>query len=305
MLFFAACLTLAPACVGIFADDGGSVSLGSHRAGAILRAAALPAEGPGFRVHAAWRGRDRLYGTQELVVWLRRAFRAVDRVHPGSVAWVGDLSRRAGGRSPEHRSHESGRDVDIFFFAVDDEDRPYHPGPAMLRFRPNGRAFAWSPADDKRVRAPVPAVRFDVQRNWALVRALVADPTAEVQWIFIHRALGALMLEHAAAAGEDPALVARAAALFHQPTDAQAHDDHMHVRIFCPPLDRSRGCVDRGPQRWWKKRWKYMALAPLPDGDDDEVAGDLVAEEQTAAARSLGDPVARDRRGRSESVAAR
>ncbi len=48
---------------------------------------------------------------------------------------------------------------------------------------------------------------------------------------------------------DDPALVAKAAALFHQPSDAQAHDDHMHVRVYCAPDDRISGCIDRGPAR--------------------------------------------------------
>ena len=36
------------------------------------------------------------------------------------------------------------------------------------------------------------------------------------------------------------------------------HDDHLHLRIYCAADDRAYGCVDRGPTRWWKKRWKYL-----------------------------------------------
>ena len=86
-------------------------------------------------------------------------------------------------------------------------------------------------------------------RNWALVKALLSDPSVEVQWIFVHRALADLMLREGPTSSDDPALVARAAALFHQPSDAQAHDDHMHVRVYCSPHDRAIGCVDRGPAR--------------------------------------------------------
>ena len=45
-----------------------------------------------------------------------------------------------------------------------------------------------------------------------------------------------------------------------QPSDAEVHDDHMHVRLYCAPGDRSLGCVDKGPVRWWKKMWKYMGV---------------------------------------------
>jgi hypothetical protein len=128
--------------------------------------------------------------------------------------------------------------------------RPYFPTRAMLRFAPDGSAKAWSPpVRDQKIADPIPVVRFDARRNWALVRAMLSDPTVEVQWIFVHRALAERMLREGTSSDDDPALVARAAALFHQPSDAQAHDDHMHIRLYCTADDRLLGCVDRGPQR--------------------------------------------------------
>ncbi len=254
-------------CVGIFASDGTSVSFGTHADGGLLRGVALPFEGTGYEVAAAWRQREQVFGTEGVVRWLAGAFRSVSTAHPGGVARVGDLSPFRGGRSGPHKSHASGRDVDIFFYAVDLSGRPYHPAPAMLRFGSDGRAMTWSPPDGAPpVREPVPLVVFDARRTWALVRSLVSDPEVQVQWIFIHRGLAALLVREAVASGEEPALVARAAALLHQPRDAEPHDDHMHVRIYCPSDDRAVGCLDRGPQRWWKKHWKRMgrgmALAP-------------------------------------------
>ena len=82
-----------------------------------------------------------------------------------------------------------------------------------------------------------------------------------MQWIFIHRALAAALLHEATRAGDDPALVARASFIMKQPSDAEVHDDHMHVRFYCAPADRRLGCVDKGPVRWWKKMWKYMGVA--------------------------------------------
>ena len=106
--------------------------------------------------------------------------------------------------------------------------------------------------------AAVPDYRFDTRRNWAFVRALLSDPGVEVQWIFMQRGLAASLLAEAAAAGEDPALTARAAFIMHEPSDSEPHDDHMHVRLYCTAVDRHYGCADRGPIRWWKKMWKYM-----------------------------------------------
>jgi penicillin-insensitive murein endopeptidase len=252
----------------VFAGDGSSVSVGTHAGGALIRGVALPAEGAGYRVPGPWQRRGRQYATEEVVRWLTAAFRDVAERLPRSVAPLGDLSGLGGGHSREHKSHGSGRDVDIFFYAVDLNGRPYLPSRAMLRFAPDGSARAWSPpVRDQRISDPIPVVRFDARRNWALVRAMLSDPTVEVQWIFIHRALAALMLREGPSPTDDPALVARAAALFHQPADAQPHDDHMHVRVFCTPSDRALGCVDRGPQRWWKKRWKYMDRESVAGGE--------------------------------------
>ena len=250
----------AGACAGPLAFDGTSVSVGTTGDGAVRGPVELPVDGDGYTIPARWRGRHSNYGTDELVGIVARAARAVDRALPGGLAAVGDLSRRSGGASIEHKSHQSGRDVDVFFYAVDGAGHPVRPGEAMIRYGVEGEPVRWSPAQGFAAPlAPVPAVRFDTARNWAFVRALLTDEEVEVQWIFIQRALGALLLRAATEAGEDPALVARAAFILHEPTDSEPHDDHMHVRLYCDPADRALGCADRGPVRWLKKSWKYLA----------------------------------------------
>jgi penicillin-insensitive murein endopeptidase len=234
-------------CVGVFAEDGSSVSVGTHAGGALIRGVELPAAGDGYRVPELWQRRSRQFGTEEVVRWLTGAFREVNAQLPNSIATLGDISREGGGRSLEHKSHGSGRDVDIFYYATDLNGQPYLPTRAMLHFASDGSAKSWSPpVRDQKIHDPIPVVRFDARRNWALVKALLSDPAVEVQWIFVNRALGELMLREGPSSSDDPALVARAAALFHQPTDASAHDDHMHIRVYCSPGDRAQGCVDRG-----------------------------------------------------------
>lgn len=252
------CLALA-ACAGPLAFEQGSASLGTHADGTLRHPAVLPVEGDGYSIPGPWRVRRANYATEELVGAVVRAARAVERDEPGGTAAIGDLSRRGGGGSAEHRSHQSGRDVDVFFYSVDRDGRPMPPGDAMLRFAPDGRAVRWSPPKGvKQPSAAVPAARFDARRNWAFVRALLSDPEIEVQFVFIHRALAAALLREATTAGDDPALVARASFIMRQPSDSDVHDDHMHIRLYCAPNDRSLGCVDKGPVRWWKKMWKYM-----------------------------------------------
>ena len=224
-----------------------------------MHGVALPFEGPGYAVPADWRQRNHRYATDEVASWLTSVFREVAAKSPDTVVHLGDISSQRGGDSAMHHSHASGRDVDIFFLACDDAGRPLRDQPAMLHFDSEGRASRWSVARVGRtISQPVPQARFDVRRNWAVVREMLSSPGAKVQWIFVHQTLADLMLAEAERDGTAPELVARAQALLHQPTDSQPHDDHMHVRLFCDPSDRPFGCKDKGPKRWLKKHWKYL-----------------------------------------------
>lgn len=263
-------------CAGVFAFDGTSDSPGWHASGTLRRPATLPPTGDGYAIGTPWRQRESNFGTDELVEAVVRAARVVSRSAPGGTAAVGDLSRRGGGASVEHRSHQSGRDVDVFFYAVNSAGRPLEPGSVMLHFDRNGKATRWSPPKGTIAPSkPVPDARFDVRRNWAFVRALLQDPEIEVQWIFMQKDLVARLLQQSMAEGDEPALRARASQIVRQPSDSEVHDDHMHIRLFCDPDDRSFGCGDRGPARWWKKGWKYME-PPFGRGPDDAVASALI-----------------------------
>jgi penicillin-insensitive murein endopeptidase len=254
-------------CAGAFADQVTSVSAGHPARGVLLRGVEMPADGAGYAVPEGWRGRGTRYTTERVMRWLTSAFRRANDRDPETLVPLGDLSPRGGGEVGRHKSHENGRDVDIFLVAMDAEGRPFRPEGAMLRFGRDGRAIAWSPPlSTVRIREPVPPVRFDVRRNWAVVRALLEDPAVQVQRIFLNEALGRLMIEEAAAAGEPIELVGRAAALFRQPRRADPHDDHMHVRVACDPEDLAFGCTDRppAPERRVRRR-RRLALAEPAD----------------------------------------
>jgi penicillin-insensitive murein endopeptidase len=260
-------VTALSGCLGIFANDGSSVSVGSPSKGALLHGVAMPFAGAGYDVHPDWRARNHRYTTVAVVRWLTEVFRDVDRAFPGGTAYLGDLSSRSGGDGVMHKSHASGRDIDIFYFASDANGLPSRGLPAMLHFANDGHAVAWSAGKLGRpIKAPLPNAHFDAQRNWALVRAMLDNPISEVQWIFIHRELAGLLISEAERDGTPAATISRARALLHQPTDSQPHDDHMHVRVFCDPKDRAFGCSDKGPRRWLKKHWKYMRASDLVPG---------------------------------------
>jgi penicillin-insensitive murein endopeptidase len=69
--------------------------------------------------------------------------------------------------------------------------------------------------------AAVPAtrqfVRFDVERNWQLVKALLSSPRAPVQRLYASHELEALMIDYARARGEDAALVWHAEMVLAEP----------------------------------------------------------------------------------------
>jgi penicillin-insensitive murein endopeptidase len=236
-------------------DDGTSVSFGPPGRGSLIAAVPLPSAGEGFWMPPTWRDRGLRYGTEELISFLVHLGRALTPHRLGRPVAIADLSPERGGPSAWHRSHQTGRDVDIVFFARDARGRPV-AADRMRRYDADGLS-----AD---------GVRFDDRANWALVRALIENPVAEVQYIFVSDDLKQRLIDTAVAEQAPPELVAAAAYLLQQPTTALPHDDHMHIRIYCAPSDLPLGCRDVGTLRWYKKDYKYGArraadLGPVRD----------------------------------------
>ena len=236
-------------------DDGTSLSDGWGHNGRLVNAAELPVRGDGYVIPDTWASRGLNYGTDELVGLIVRAARRVRLEQPRAVLHVADLSPRRGGGSAWHRSHQTGRDADLHFFALDPAGHPAAPPTVMLPFDADGVS---QPSPDGRM----PVRSFDVASNWLLVRALLEDPEVDVQFLFVSTPLRQKLIDHALALGEPVELVARASAVLVQPGDSLPHDDHLHLRIYCPASDRALGCFDRGPQRWYKKDWKYVVARP-------------------------------------------
>jgi penicillin-insensitive murein endopeptidase len=235
-------------------DDGTSISYGPSNRGKLINPALLPTTGEGHVIPTRWARRGLSYGTDELVALIIHAGRRIHGERPGARLAVADLSRRRGGPSAWHRSHQTGRDADLLFFATDDRGNPVRLE-SMPRFGADGRAVLAVEGEPAQPGAQV--LRFDVERNWMLVRALLQSPIAEVQYIFVYEPLKQLLLAHALAKGEPEELLAQATFVLQQPGDSLPHDDHFHVRIYCSLSDRMMGCHDRGALRWTKKVYKY------------------------------------------------
>jgi penicillin-insensitive murein endopeptidase len=237
--------------------DGTSVSVGTFNRGVLRHSARLPDSGDGFTTPSLWLLRGARHTTDEFATALVRSARRVAREHPGALLGIADLSLRGGGDSELHRSHENGRDADLIWYAVDPRGRPVAPVNAMPRY--DSQLQARPPRETPGVSfSSFSPRRFDIRRNWALVRALLQEPAVEIQYLFCNQRLRQAMLEHAREIGEDDDLIEQAENLLRQPGDSLPHDDHLHVRIYCASSDRPLGCQDQGPVRWWKKRYKYM-----------------------------------------------
>ncbi len=241
--------------------DGTSLSLGIPARGLLHKGVAVPERSEGLYQPPAWRARGHYYGTEELVGAIVRAARRVRERHPDAVLYLGDLSPKGGGSSRLHRSHQNGRDADLIFYARTPQGALAAPPETMPRYRDDGTLRP--PA--KKSKEPQPSARrFDPALTWALVEALLTDPEAEVQWLFISSGLRAQVLEAARRAGADAALVEEAEVVLSQPGDSLPHDDHLHLRIYCPGADRLLGCADFGPVRWLKKHLKGLDLPRPP-----------------------------------------
>lgn len=188
--------------------------------------------------------RGNFYGTSELVRLLERAAQSIATRWPGSALAVGDLSALRGGKLGGHHSHRNGRDVDVAFFMRDEQGQ-------SSQFR----RFVAFGLEGVAVRGPR-ALRFDDAKNWALVSTLLRDPGARVQYIFVAQTLRTRLLMEGRRRGEGDAFLRTAAAVLVEPREGERHDDHFHVRIYCPRDDRPE-CQDSEPYWPW-----YDGLPP-------------------------------------------
>ncbi|MFS8066149.1 MAG: penicillin-insensitive murein endopeptidase, partial [Byssovorax sp.] len=171
----------------------------------------------------------------ELVRVLQRASAKVAKKHKSSVMLVGDLSGRTGGFLERHGSHQSGRDADVGFYVMNSKGKSVNVR-HFVAFDGSGkgRELTWA--------------TFDDARNWDLVEALLQDDKANVRYLFVSPALRGKLLAQAARKHARPEIIARAAAAMMSPQEADAHDDHVHVRIGCPEAMRDV-CIEEAMPR--------------------------------------------------------
>jgi len=176
------------------------------------------------------------YGTDELVATLEHTAQVFFEA-TATPLWIGNVSRPAGGDISWSVSHNSGRDADLAFAYVDGAGNPADP-PDLVPL-------------DARGLAPRLGLRFDAPRTWRIVRALLESPHADVQYLFISTPLRGLLLAHARQQGAPTDLVKRAEEALRQPAGSSAHDDHLHLRLYCSERDVLAGCINTGVEHAW------------------------------------------------------
>lgn len=227
-------------------DGAHSTSVGDPNDGTLQGGVPLPEASPGLRSNPRRPNADGFYGTVEMVQALVRAAAVVAAEHPDSEVTVNDLGFESGGPIPHHASHQSGRDVDVLFYLLDDEGRPRQGKGVPI----DPRGVGWDFGDLEDASDDV-RVRIDIPRTWRFLQALVEDPEAHLQRVFVVEHVRTMLMEHA----ERTRAPATARRLIGDATcqPGSPHDDHLHFRFFCTAEDISAGCEDTAPMYPWRR----------------------------------------------------
>jgi hypothetical protein len=167
----------------------------------------------------------RSFGTETTVELIERAIGDTREAFPdGHVLAIGDLSAESGGRITDHRSHQSGRDVDIGLF--------YHEQPADY---PGSFVHA-------------SGGNLDCAATFKLIESFLASTNDDggAQIIFLDFEVQGILYAWARDRGVSERRLARIFQYPHGRGSSEGlvrhepnHDDHIHVRFQCPSDDRA------------------------------------------------------------------
>jgi len=193
-------------------------SVGAPWSGMLRDAAPLP-DGDGYVIRRPWRR----FGTRTTVDYIERVVTDVrDEFPDAHVLAIGDISAEHGGQITEHRSHQSGRDVDIGLF---------------YKHKPAGYPTSFVPAN---------AENLDCEATYALVAGFAATggEPGGAQVIFLDYDVQRLLYDWAKEHDVDEDTLDKIfqyphgrgsseGLVHHEPN----HDNHIHVRFKCPRAD--------------------------------------------------------------------
>ncbi len=254
----------------------GSISIGDVSDGFLVQAHRLGDPNPNTAFLPVQFRRGLVFTTDELAELVTRSAASVAQEFPESVVYLGNFSASHGGDIPYSVSHNSGRDCDVAFFMKDANGAPYVP-PDLIELDESGVAIVEE--------LPQPYY-FDVERNWALIQALLSNDHDRLQYIFVSQGLKNLLLEYAQNKGVPTEMIAAADEILQQPSGSLPHNDHFHLRVFCSDDDVWGGCKDQG-----RSTSRFRRDSSLRSRAQRWAAGHLTDPDATiraAAARRLG-----------------
>jgi murein endopeptidase len=194
-------------------SDRQATSIGKPNAGRLHNGVLLPRTGVGYSRRT--NVKERYYGTDETIALIDYLGKRLHATYPHSAPmFIGDISKKGGGRVAPHGSHRTGRDVDIAFFEKSNKERTHFNGRLSLS-------------------------ELDVEKSWFLIETLLL--TDQVLYIFINSRLLGAFRAHAREVGWDDVDLDR---FFLMPDaknrrglirHASGHTYHFHVRFKCPP----------------------------------------------------------------------
>jgi penicillin-insensitive murein endopeptidase len=214
---------------------GEPAAIGGYSEGCIRGAETLPLDGPGFQVmHPS---RSRHYGHPHLVDFIQKLSNGYHEAGHG-VLLVGDLAQPRGGKAHGgHASHQTGLDVDIWY---------WHPprarkGPLPAEARENLKS-----------RSILNGKTGEIRERWKEPVATALELSARdsrVQRIFVHPIIKRELCQRTE--GQERGWLRALRPWW-------GHDDHFHVRLRCPedsPECEAQHAVPEGDGceelAWW------------------------------------------------------
>jgi penicillin-insensitive murein endopeptidase len=187
---------------------GPTQSIGFYSAGCLQGAQALPLDGPGYE--AIRISRNRYWGhpvTLQFIQALAEKIRAAGQAY----LYIGDVGQPRGGPAlTGHASHQNGLDADIWY-----ERQPGPRSPPAQREHPQLRSLV---IDDQMLNDQV----FN-QQHVTLIRTAAEMPGLDR--LFVNRWIKARLC----------ATVTGDRSWLHKVVPWYGHDDHFHIRLYCPP----------------------------------------------------------------------
>ena len=194
-----------------------SKSIGKASGGKLVDGEKMP-EGPGY----SYGRRSNVYGTNETITYMIKCIGEYRRKHPdGPEVVVGNISRPKGGHLDPHKSHQSGRDVDIGYI----HKKKYQPVTSMISTNHKN---------------------LDPRKTWDLMYCFLE--TGAVDVMYIDMVVQKPLVEHLKKRKFTSRYLKK---VFQYPRKSRGdalvkeypgHHHHIHLRFKCPRGDEK--CVD-------------------------------------------------------------